>query len=214
MTNKLRLLVGTVGPALITLTLAGDACASPSGGHGGEEHHGITLFNWPSDSDPRIGLVWILINFVVLVLLLNKLIFRNLVQSNAERHDAIKRELEQATEARAKADAVLAEYKSKIDALEGETRSILGSARASAEEDRKQILAEAEAEAAKIVKAANAAAEREAASRRQAIEAEIVGAAIERARELLISRFNDADQRRLVDGYATDLSTTSLKDAR
>ena len=206
--TRLRLLVGTAGPLLITMTLAGNAWASPAeGGH----DSGLSLFNWPSDADPRIGLVWLLINFVVLLFLVNKLIWRNLVASNHVRHDTIKRELEEATSARMTAESVVRDFKAKIEAFEGERQALLEAARTGAAADRKRIVAEAEDEAAKIIDTATATAAREAEFRRTEVEAEIVGEAIERARALLLTSFNDADQRRLVDSYATEVATTTLK---
>lgn len=194
------------------------AWASPAaeahGEHGAHAApHGITLFNWPSAEDPRIGLVYLLINFVVLVLLLNRLLFRNLVKSNVERHETVKRELEQATQARATAEGVLDEFDRKLKALTSEKDAILRTARESAENERRRILAEAEAEAAKIVAAARAAGEREAAARRAEVEAAIVDAALDRARDLLRASFSDVDQRRSVDAFAADLANTSLQEA-
>lgn len=202
---------------LAPLVLASPAATEAAEGHGAHgahaAPHGITLFNWPSAEDPRIGLAYLLINFVVLVLLLNKLLFRNLVKSNVERHETVKRELEQATQARATAESVLSEYGRKIDALTSEKDAILKAARESAESERRRILAEAEAEAAKIVAAARAAGEREAAARRGEVEAAIVDAALDRARVILGESFSDADQRRSVDAFAGDLANTSLQEA-
>ncbi|MCA9658235.1 MAG: ATP synthase F0 subunit B [Myxococcales bacterium] len=209
--SRLRQLIGTFGPLLVTMTLAADAWASPEGGEHGGEHHGLTLFNWPSDADPRIGLVWLLINFFALVYLLYKLIIKNLIASNHERHDTIRTELEQATAAQASAKAIVSEFEAKLETFESERRQLLDLAREGAERDRKRIVAEAEAEAEKILAAAKATAEREAEARRQQVEAEIVGKAIERARELLLNQFNDADQRRLVDGYATDVANKTIE---
>jgi F-type H+-transporting ATPase subunit b len=210
--SRLRQLIGTFGPLLVTMTLAADAWASPAGGeHGGGEHHGITLFNWPSDADPRIGLVWLLINFLALLFLLHKLIIKNLIASNHERHDTIKTELEQASAAQASAKAIVSEFEAKLETFESERRQLLDLARQGAERDRKRIVAEAEAEAEKILATAKAAAEREAETRRHQVEAEIVDKAIERARAILLNQFNDADQRRLVEGYAADVAHKTIE---
>ena len=206
--TTLHRLVTVAGPLLVTMSLAANAYASPSeGGHDA----GISLFNWPSDADPRIGLVWLLINFLVLLFLIHKLIWRNLVASNHVRHDTIKRELEQATNARVTAEAVVREFKAKIADFEAEREALIQAARTGAESDRQRVIAEADEEAAKIIATATSTAEREAELRRSEVESEIVGKAIERARSLLLESFNDGDQRRLVDAYATDVASTSLK---
>ncbi len=56
----------------------------------GAHHAGITWFNWPNAADHRIGLVYLLINFLVLAFLLHRLIIRKLVADNAARREAIK----------------------------------------------------------------------------------------------------------------------------
>jgi F-type H+-transporting ATPase subunit b len=159
--------------------------------------------------DGRTGFLILLINFAVLMLVLNKLLFRNLARANAEKSDSIRLELERATKARAEAEALVHEYDTKLSALESEVASIRASATASAEAERKRILAAAERAAEGIKQAATRAAEREAARVRAEIEREIATQALNRAEAAIRSSFGAADQRRLVDAWITDVSSTT-----
>ncbi|PCC75593.1 FoF1-type ATP synthase, membrane subunit b or b' [Nannocystis exedens] len=168
-------------------------------------HHGITWFNWPNPEDHRVGLAYLLINFLVLAFLLHRLIIRKLVADNAARHDAIKAQVTAAQQAMSEAESVLTEYKRRVDRLDQETREILEQARVGAEADRQRLLTEARAEVERFKAQAMAAAQREVALRKQAVENEVLDRAIARAEELLRARFTDADQARLVDDYAVEV---------
>lgn len=188
----------------------GDAVAheaTAAGSHGAHAaHDGVTLFNWPSAEDPRIGLGYLVINFVVLAFLIHRLILRKLVDDNAVRHDDIKRQVEEARRNLHEAEAGLADFKTRMDRVDAESKSILDAARNAAEADRARLLAEAEVEVDRFKAQAMAAAQREVGLRRAEIEAEVVDRAIARAGELLAARITDADQGRLVDDYAVELA--------
>lgn len=183
---------------------AGAAHAAGSAGHA-VEHHGITWFNWPNAEDHRIGLAYLLINFLVLAFLLHRLIIRKLVADNAARHDAIKTQVEAARKAMADAEAVISDYKARTDRLAQESKEILDTARAAAEADRQRLFTEAQAEVERFKAQAMALAQREVLVRRQQVEGEVLDRAITRAGELLRARFTDADQGRLVDDYAVEV---------
>lgn len=212
--SPLRMLATSL-TALACALVSATSFASPAGhdapgagAHGGAHaaHDGITLFNWPSAEDPRIGLGYLVINFVVLAFLIHRLILRKLVDDNATRHDDIKRQVEEARRNLGEAEAGLADFKTRMDRVDAESRSILEAARKAADADRLRLLAEAELEVDRFKTQAMAAAQREVSLRRAEIEAEVVDRAIARASELLAARITDADQGRLVDDYAVELA--------
>jgi F-type H+-transporting ATPase subunit b len=206
--TSLTALACTLVSATTFASPAGHDAPGAGGAHGGAHavHHGITLFNWPSAEDPRIGLGYLVINFVVLAFLIHRLILRKLVDDNATRHDDIKRQVEEARRNLGEAEAGLADFKTRMDRVDAESRSILDAARAAADADRLRLLAEAELEVDRFKTQAMAAAQREVSLRRAEIEAEVVDRAIARASELLAARITDADQGRLVDDYAVELA--------
>jgi F-type H+-transporting ATPase subunit b len=155
----------------------------------------------------KTGLLWILINFVVLMWILEKLLFSKLRTRTAAKHDAIKSELDKATSARTEAETVLADVKARLARLDAEAQELLVDAKSRAEADRKRIIESAEKEGERIRAAALAAAEREAEVRRRQLEAELVDRAVARAEELLRKQFTPSDQARMVDDYVSQVGT-------
>lgn len=207
--RRVRMLAVFAAASLVSLTAA--ASPGPAGSHeaspvhGEAAHHGITWFNWPNSQDHRIGLAYLLINFLVLAFLLHRLLIRKLVADNAARHDAIAAQVEAARKAMNEAETVIADYKGRIDRLDRETREILDQARAGAEADRARLFGEAKAEVERFKAQALAMTQREVQTRKQQVEAEVLDRAVQRAEEILRQRFTDADQSRLVDDYAIDV---------
>lgn len=226
--------------AITTLTAAwvslasGAALASPASGPAGhvddhgavaghgtatahDAHHGIdfadpgTWINWPGKEDPRIGLVYLIINFVVLAFLIHRLIVRKLIADNHARHDDIKRQVDEAAGALREAQTVIAEYKGKVSRIDAESQQILDEARQAAAADRQRLQREAELEIERFKASALATAQREVDSRKAELEHEIVDRAVERATEILRARFTDADQNRMVDEIAVDLASRSTR---
>ena len=196
------------------------ALASPPS-HGEEAAHGADHgaqgIKWLGDgflggpgADGRTGFLLIVINFVVLLLLLNKILFKNLRSSNAEASDAIRLELERATKARSEAEALFREYETKVAALETEIADIRSAAQVAADAEYARIVGEAHEQADKIKQAAIRAGEREAIRRRAELEAEIVEQALARAESAIRSSFGPTDQRRLVDAWIDEVSKTDI----
>ena len=162
----------------------------------------------------KTGLVWLLINFAVLMFLLERLLFRKLRAQTRERHDDVKSELAKATQARSEAEGVMREYRQRMEKLDDELAQLQADAKRKAEADREAIIADAEREAERILAAATSAAEREAESRRRAIENEIVDRAVERAETILREKLTPTDQKRMLDDYVTRLAGVDFSGRR
>ena len=179
---------------------AGHAAESHDGGHGG-----IELFSPIFGHDGKIGLVWILINFAVLMWILEKLLFSKLRARTRDKHDTVKEELDKATEAHSEAKKLVEEYREKLAGLTAKAEELMKTARARAESDREQIIEQANREAEQIRESAIAAAEREAAAHRRRLEAEVIDRAVQRAEALIRERIGAPDQRKMVDDYVQRL---------
>jgi F0F1-type ATP synthase membrane subunit b/b' len=189
----------------------------PSGGEHGSQGGGI---RWLGDgflggpgADGKTGFLLIVINFIVLLMVLDKIMFKNLRSSNAEASDAIRLELERATKARSEAEALYREYETKLQALETEIAEIRTAARETAHAEYARILADAAEEAEKIKQAAVRAGEREGARRRAELEHEIIESALARAETAIRSTFAPGDQRRLVDSWIDEVAKTDINQA-
>lgn len=179
-------------------------------GHGGGHDEGLVFFNNPIGGEGKTGLVWLFINFAVLMFIVNKLLFVPLRRKTAAKHDNIKASLEKATAAHKEAQSIIAEYRGRMEKLDDEIVELKADAKKRAENDRKSIIEAAEAEAARIKAAATAAAERDAEGRRKALENEILDSALERAEAAIRKTIAAADQRRMVDDYVQGLAGMNL----
>lgn len=195
-------------PAIALATPAVDA-APPSGGH--DSHGGIEWITPVFGHSGKVGLLWMLVNFAVLMWLLEKLLFKKLRARTAEKSDAIKTELERARTARAEAETVMSDVRTRLDKLDAEVQSILDEAKQRGEADRQRIVEAAEREAERIKAAARTSAENEAEARRRQLEAEIVDQAVARAESILRQRFDANDERRMVDDFVGQLPGTFAK---
>lgn len=214
----------TLGVLAPVLTGYGTLLASASpheGGHAAEgahgavegAHHAQEGLVWISPifgNEGKTGIIWLLVNFAVLMWILNKLLFQPLRDQQATKHDDVKRQIDEATEAREEAEALINEYRAKVDALDAETKSIIDRARERAEADRQTIIDNAQREAARIRETALAAAERDAEVRRRAIEDEVLERAIEKAETLIRERMTSTVQQKLVADYVDRLGDINL----
>ncbi|MCA9706824.1 MAG: ATP synthase F0 subunit B [Myxococcales bacterium] len=210
--------IETLAAFVVAVVVPALAWASPAaegghgGGHGGEHAGGHLEWLTPVFGHTgSLGLVWILINFAVLMWILNKILFQPLINRTRDKHDAVKSEIDKATAAREEAESVLSEYKERLDRLDDEIAELMADAKRKAEADRKRILEAAEHEAEQIKAAAKAAAEREAGARRRQLEAEIVDRAVERAEALIRQGITPADQRGMVDRYVEQLGRVDFQ---
>lgn len=215
--NALR----TLALAIVTFVVLGPAhvLASPAetpemAPHAEASHHaGYGDIDWITPvfgHDGKLGLVWILVNFAVLMWLLEKLLFSKLRASTKRKHDEAAEALDHATAAREQAEAKLAEYEGRLSGLEKEIDGLVADAKERAEADRKRIVADAEREAEQIKQAARAAAERDAESRRRELEAEVVDRAIARAEAIIRQRIGAADQRKMADDFVARLDQVNF----
>jgi F-type H+-transporting ATPase subunit b len=198
-----------------------EEAAAHGGGHGAQHAGGLDYvlshdfwLHWPSKEDTRTGFLYICINFVVLMFVLNKILFKNLVNANREKSDRIKLDLERASEARTTAEGLVEKFESRLAALSDEITTIKHNAETQARHEGERIVADAKDEAEKIKRAAVEAAEREGVSRQRAIEAEVVERAMAKAEQAIRAGFGDGDQRRLVDAYVSELGEVELNEGK
>ena len=210
--NRSILKASAIAAAVVSLALSLAlplvAIAAPEA-HGGD-HSGIEWVTPIVGHTGKLGLLWSIINFAVLLWILEKILFKPLRSRTRDKHDTVKAEIEKASAAREEAEGVLAEYKGRLERLDAEIAELMADAKAKAEADRTRIVAAAKREADQITSAAKAAAEREAATRRRQLEAEIVDRAVARAEALLRSKLTPADQRGMVDRYVEQLDAVNF----
>jgi len=98
--------------------------------------------------------IWVLISFVILLVILKKMAWKNVLDSLKGREQRIAGDIRAGEEARAKAEALLKEHAARIAGAENEVRKMLEAARADGEKIAANIKDQAQADAqAQIQKA-------------------------------------------------------------
>jgi F-type H+-transporting ATPase subunit b len=182
-----------------------------AGGHDAHgASHGFTWFGMAENQGDPVGFGYILINFLVLLFILNRLVFRPLRRRNEERSDRIRAELEKATAARVEAEAMVSQWRERMESLEKEIAAITDEARRQAALSREELLATANADAESIRQGARDFATREATRIRRQVEAEVITRAVEKAEALIRANFNAGDQGRLVAACVSEIKDLNL----
>src|SRR5262245_17567741 len=173
-----------VGLAVLSLVLA-PGVALAAGGEGG-------LVNLDK------SLIVQVINFLLLLFLLTKLLYRPFVAKMEERSQAIKKSLEEAQAARAEAQRQREEHAAKIQAAHAEAQAIRTTALAEAAEEQRRLVESARGEASRLVESARAEMAADLRRARQELRQEVADLSITVAEKLVRKSLNDADHRKIV----------------
>ncbi|MBI5827208.1 MAG: ATP synthase F0 subunit B [Deltaproteobacteria bacterium] len=180
---------------VIVMLLTLGLCALPALGLAAEgEHH-----------EGNSGLLWMAVNFAVLVIGIVILWVKVLSGLLDNRAADIKKAMEDAHAAKEAAEKKSVEYREKLSLLEKRIAEIQESLRAEGEAEKKRIIAETEASAVKFKEQARAAAEQEVKKARIEIRGEIAGIAAGMAEEILKKELKNEDQERIIKGYIDNL---------
>ena len=172
--------VAVLAPAL--------AWAAAEGGH---ESGGLISIDWRSLSVQML-------NFIVLLVILTKLLYRPFLAKMEERTAAIKNSLEEAQAARAEAARQQEENEARLRAAHAEAATIRAQAlREAGEESRKQIDA-AQAQSKKLVEDTKAQLDGEVRRARDELRREVADLATAVAETLVRRSLRDEDHRRIV----------------
>jgi len=157
------------------------------------------------------GIIFPLVNFLIFLYLV-KLVYdkgipgfpapKELLRS---RRQDIVDAINEADEGKKQAEEKVRNYQERLSRLAIEARQIQEALRAEGERGKVRLLAEAENLAAKIKADATFLTEQEVKVARQQIRAEIARVAQEAARKTLQRYFTQADQKRLVEEFLTQL---------
>lgn len=115
----------------------------------------------------------LLVNFLVLLYVLNKILFKPMLKIFSEREDAIKGSLSAANAMTQKKEEAFARLKSELTAAREKAKTTFETIRAEGLNIQKEIFAKAEAEASGILNKARAEIKTEAAKSRLALRADI-----------------------------------------
>jgi len=175
--------LGAVGAGVLPAL----AWAASEGGHGGGG-----LINLDK------SLIIQGINFLILLFLLQRLLYKPLIAKMSERTEAIRKSLEEAQRARAEAARQQEENADRLRAAHAEAASIRAAALKEAAEEQRSLVDAARAEAARLVASARAQMDADIRRAREELRREVADLAIGVAEKLISKSLDDADHRRIV----------------
>jgi F-type H+-transporting ATPase subunit b len=150
-----------------------------------------------------------MINFLILLFVLWKLLYKPLLSKLEERSQAIKKSLEEAQAARAEAQRQREEHAAKIQAANAEAQAIRAAALAEAAEEQRRLVEAARAEAGRLVASAKAELDQDVRRARQELRQEVADLSITVAEQLIKKSLRDEDHRRIVQDTLARLERAS-----
>jgi F-type H+-transporting ATPase subunit b len=168
-----------------------------SEGAKGEERGGIINLN--------MTLLVQMVNFLILIVLLHRFLYKPLTQFLATRADGIKRSLEEAKAAREAAANAQQEYEARIAATRREAAALRESAVREVEEERQRLLKVSRDEAARLLTEAKAQIEQEVKRAKAELRAEVVGLSLGVAERLIGRSLTTDDDRRLAEQVVQEI---------
>lgn len=145
-------------------------------------------------------------NFLLLLWLLNRFLFKGVVQMLDERSRRISKGLEDAEAAARDRELARAEREAAVTEARKEAADMLASANKIATDTRDEILAEARAQAEKVTERAREEITAEKDRAMADLRAQVAELALDAAAKLVRSDMNATMQRRLVEEFLTETS--------
>lgn len=148
--------------------------------------------------NPDKSLIVQMINFLILLVILHRLLYKPLLAKMEERTVAIKQSLDEAQAARAEAARAHEENEARLRAAHAEAAAIRAQALTEAAEEQRRLVEGARAEAERLVQQAKAQTEAEIRRAREELRREVADLATAVAEKLVRRSLRDDDHRRIV----------------
>ena len=138
------------------------------------------------------------INFVILLFILQRLLYRPFLAKMAERTQAIQKSLDEAHAARAQATRQQEENEARLRAAHAEAAAIRAQALKEAAEEQRRLVEAARAESQRLVESAKAQMDADVRRAREELRREVADIATAVAEKLVRRSLRDEDHRRIV----------------
>jgi F-type H+-transporting ATPase subunit b len=151
---------------------------------------------------PEPGLIiWTLISFFLLLVLLKKLAYPQILKAMKTREETIARQLEEAEKTKAAAEQLLADYRRQLADARAEAQKLINEGRGLGESMRKEIIQKAQEESNLIVKRAQEEIELQKQKALLELREKVADLSIMAASKVINKSLNPEDHRRLVEEY-------------
>jgi F-type H+-transporting ATPase subunit b len=166
----------------------------------------------PYEEEMSAPFIFMVLNFVLLLVLLSWKAKPAIEKLAADRHDQIKTALDEAAKLRKQAADRLDEYQSKLAKADAEIKAMIEGMRADAEADKKRILENADRQAAQMQKDADARIAAEIQLARTSLTREVTYAATAATEKLLKEKMTPSDQQQVISAFITGVQAAAQKD--
>jgi F-type H+-transporting ATPase subunit b len=189
MHQRVREWIGTVARLVVPLVLLapGLALAASEGGH---ESGGLISLDK--------SLIIQFLNFIILLLILQRLLYKPFLAKMAERTQAIQKSLDEAQAARAEAARQQEENETRLRTSLTEAAAIRSQALKDAADEQKRLVDAARAESQRLVETAKAQMDADVRRARDELRREVADLATAVAEKLMRRSLRDEDHRRIV----------------
>jgi len=168
------------------------------GAEPGEEHHGVT-------STQLKNLLWFTLNFIALILILNKFLKKPVVNMFKSRQESILKQYNELLEKKKEAEAKYIELQEKIKNLEKEAQDVYQNYVEQGMKEKERIIAEAHAQAERIKQQAELYIQHEMEKAKALLREEIAEASAKLAEELLKKSITEEDQKRIYKEFIYEI---------
>ena len=151
-------------------------------------------------------LLFQVINFLLLLYLLNRFLFKRVLALLDERQTKISKGLEDAEAAARDRELARAEREAALDEARKEAQAMIARATKIADDSRAEILAEAKAQAEKVTQRATEEINAEKDRAMAELRSTVADLALEAAGRLVRSEMDGKTQRRLVEEFLTEVT--------
>ncbi len=155
-----------------------------------------------------------IVNFLLLLYLLNRFLFKRVLALLEERQAKIGKGLEDAETAARDRELARAEREAAVDEARKEAANVIANANKIATDTRDEILTKARADAEKVTERARDEITAEKEKAMAELRAQVADLALEAAGKLVRSDMNATTQRRLVEEFLTETSGGRASKAR
>jgi F-type H+-transporting ATPase subunit b len=148
-------------------------------------------------------IIWTIISFILLVLLLWKVAYPQILKGMKKREDTIKQQLEEAQKTKKEAENLLEDYRRQLAEARSEAQKIINEGKSLGENMRKEIVQKAQEESNQIVKRAQEEIELQKQKAILELQEKIADLSIMAASKIINKSLNTEDNRRLVEEYVS-----------
>lgn len=151
--------------------------------------------------DLDLGFLWTFINFIVLYVILNHVLFKPLGKHMRERSKRIAEDIESAQKSKAESEALRVEYNLQLESAIDERRRILDEAKKKAALEAETYINNAKSEAALILAKSREDAKKEHDAMFAELQSEIVSLSLTVASKIMNENMDNEKNRKLAERF-------------